>query len=81
MKEIWNDKAHEECGVFGVYRKGDELDVVSTTSVSYTHLDVYKRQVFSLYDECGALSFSQTGSVRVRGNSTAQYPKLPYRCV
>ena len=31
MKEIWNDKVHEECGVFGVYRKGDELDVVSTT--------------------------------------------------
>ena len=31
MKEIWSDKVHEECGVFGVYRRGDELDVVSTT--------------------------------------------------
>ena len=31
MKELGNDKIHEECGVFGVYRRGGELDVVSTT--------------------------------------------------
>ncbi|WP_367925694.1 amidophosphoribosyltransferase [uncultured Ruthenibacterium sp.] len=30
MKEILSDKIHEECGVFGVYRRGDDLDVVST---------------------------------------------------
>lgn len=31
MNEICGEKLHEECGVFGVYRRDGELDVVGTT--------------------------------------------------
>ena len=72
-----------ECGgeTYTVYIRRTSLPVVSFET--FNSEPVYSKEqkvttVFSLYDECGALSFSQTGSVRVRGNSTAQYPKLPY---
>ena len=31
IKDYLDGKLHEECGVFGVYRRGEELDVVSAT--------------------------------------------------
>ena len=31
IKDNLDDKLHEECGVFGVYRRDEELDVVSAT--------------------------------------------------
>lgn len=72
-----------ECGgeTYTVYIRRTSLPVVSFET--FNSEPVYSKEqkvttVFSLYDESGALSFSQTGSVRVRGNSTAQYPKLPY---
>ena len=30
MNEIFGEKLHEECGVFGVFRRDGELDVVGT---------------------------------------------------
>ncbi|WP_367926169.1 CotH kinase family protein [uncultured Ruthenibacterium sp.] len=66
---------------YTVYIRRTSLPVVSFET--FDSEPVYSKEqkvttVFSLYDETGALTLSQTGSVRVRGNSTAQYPKLPY---
>ena len=31
IKDYLDEKLHEECGVFGVYRRDADLDVVGTT--------------------------------------------------
>lgn len=31
MTNLYTDKLHEECGVFGIYKRQDEVDVVSTS--------------------------------------------------
>ena len=31
MRDFWDDKPHDECGVFGIYRRDGEQDVVAAT--------------------------------------------------
>ena len=42
--DFHDDKPHEECGVFGIFAPGKEVARHTFFAVSYTHLDVYKRQ-------------------------------------
>lgn len=77
------DGASLECGdaVYTVHIRRTSLPVI--VFETFDDEPVYSKEqkvttAISLYDAGGELTFRQTGSVRVRGNSTAQYPKLPY---
>ena len=44
IKDYLDEKLHEECGVFGVYRRDADLDVVGTTYYGCTRCSTAARR-------------------------------------
>ena len=94
--EHFDSKIHEECGVFGVYRRDPEQDVVATTYYGLYALQhrgqescgmavnddgvIYKRRELGLVNEVFTKEAMETMPRAICASATAATPPPAPRC-